>query len=74
MNIESGTYELHHILNGKDSVVGTLEVKGDKIVYPSVADEHNCDIFAAGEMDGHTLRKFKELLNNPYKSMYVTKV
>lgn len=67
-------FKLHQIFNGKDSVVGSFEVKDNHIVFPTIADEYACDIFPAGKISGYTHNKITELLNNKTKSMWLEKV
>lgn len=67
-------FKLHRISNGEDRVIGSFEVHDNEIVFPSVSDEHNCDMFPPGTMSAYTKNRISHLLDNDHKSMYLEKV
>lgn len=67
-------FKLHRIFNGEDKVIGTFEVRGNEIVFPSVTDEHHCDMFPPGPMSAYTQNRITHLLDNKQKTMYLEKI
>jgi len=67
-------FKLHRVLDGKDSVIGTFEVRDNSIVFPTRRDQHHCDMFPVGPMSDYTKNRISQLLNNKTKTMYLEKV
>ncbi len=67
-------FELHRIMDEKDSVIGRFSVKDGEIVFPSSVDAAHCDMFPAGKMSNYTKNRISYLLDNTGKSMYLKKV
>lgn len=67
-------FKLHRVKDGKDSVIGTFEVRDGDIIYPSHSDEHHCDMFPAGQMSAYTKNRISHLIDNKEKTMYLEKV
>lgn len=64
-------FKLHRVFSGEDKVIGSFEVKDNEIVFPSVADEHHCDMFPAGPIDAYTQNRITQLLDNKEKTFYL---
>lgn len=67
------TYTVHQVFNGETKVLGKLSVQDGKITFPSRQDELSCDIFPPGKMTKRTKDRLVELLDNPHKSVYITR-
>lgn len=67
-------FKLHRVFNDKDEVIGTFEIQGDDIVFPTNVDRHHCDMFPAGKMSDSTRNRIGHLLDNQEKTMYLEKV
>ncbi len=67
-------FKLHRVFQGEDKVIGTFEVRDNEIVFPSLRDEHHCDMFDAGPMSAYTQNRISHLLDNKDKTFYLEKV
>ena len=67
-------FKLHRVSNDEDEVIGTFEIQGEEIVFPTNVDRHHCDMFPPGKMSDSTKNRISELLDNKQKTMYLEKV